>query len=230
MRITVGRLKTIIQEELNEYGKKLPKRSSLYKRDEDGPEESPKEELGDEAYAESAEQTDIVLGDLKKVLEKWEETEYESDESRWQEYAKDIQGMIDQRDGEEGPEEHTEEECEEVHPDQMHEEWEAGQEEKGEEPEEKKEESGEKSTGSKSKMPKLAKMTYESTDVEEAILEKLISTFGKVEQQEEALDPVGQEDDDVDNDGDSDASDEYLKNRRVAVSKAVKSKKKATGG
>ena len=39
---------------------------------------------------------------------------------------------------------------------------------------------------------------------------------------EEALDPVGKEDDDVDNDGDSDDSDAYLKKRRAAVSKAVK--------
>ena len=39
---------------------------------------------------------------------------------------------------------------------------------------------------------------------------------------EEALDPVGKEDDDVDNDGDEDASDAYLKKRRDAISKAVK--------
>ena len=37
----------------------------------------------------------------------------------------------------------------------------------------------------------------------------------------EALDPVGGEDGDVDNDGDSDESDEYLKNRRDTVTKAV---------
>lgn len=37
----------------------------------------------------------------------------------------------------------------------------------------------------------------------------------------EALDPVGKEDGDVD-DGDVDKSDEYLKNRRAAISKAVK--------
>ena len=36
------------------------------------------------------------------------------------------------------------------------------------------------------------------------------------------MDPVGQEDDDVDNDGDSDSSDKYLKNRRKVVSKAIK--------
>ena len=39
---------------------------------------------------------------------------------------------------------------------------------------------------------------------------------------DEALDPVGKEDDDVDNDGDEDESDAYLKKRRAAVTKAVK--------
>ena len=39
---------------------------------------------------------------------------------------------------------------------------------------------------------------------------------------DEALDPVGKEDDDVDNDGDTDDSDRYLKTRRAAVSKAIK--------
>ena len=39
---------------------------------------------------------------------------------------------------------------------------------------------------------------------------------------EEALDPVGKEDDDVDNDGDEDDSDAYLKKRRDAISKNMK--------
>ena len=39
---------------------------------------------------------------------------------------------------------------------------------------------------------------------------------------EEALDPVGKEDDDVDNDGDVDDSDKYLKKRRDAISKNIK--------
>ena len=39
---------------------------------------------------------------------------------------------------------------------------------------------------------------------------------------EEALDPVGKEDDDIDNDGDVDSSDKYLHNRRKAITKAVK--------
>jgi len=41
------------------------------------------------------------------------------------------------------------------------------------------------------------------------------------------LDPVGKEDDDVDNDGDSDKSDEYLKKRRATVSAAIKAKKES---
>lgn len=40
----------------------------------------------------------------------------------------------------------------------------------------------------------------------------------------EALDPVGQEDSDIDNDGDSDKSDKYLLNRRKAIGKAIKKK------
>ena len=142
MKITVGRLKTIIQEELNEL--KLKRGESSYKRDEG--EESPKEELGPEAHAESAEQTDIILGDLKKVLEKWEEGEYESDESRWQEYAKDIQGMIDQLDGEEehdcdcDHEDHAPHDCDCEHSEKSHEEREGEEEEEEEEEGEEHEE------------------------------------------------------------------------------------------
>ena len=40
------------------------------------------------------------------------------------------------------------------------------------------------------------------------------------------MDPVGQEDGDVDNDGDKDSSDEYLKKRRKAIGKAIASQKK----
>ena len=42
----------------------------------------------------------------------------------------------------------------------------------------------------------------------------------------EKLDPVGQEDDDIDNDGDVDKTDDYLKNKRKAVSKAIEKQKK----
>ncbi len=40
----------------------------------------------------------------------------------------------------------------------------------------------------------------------------------------EALDPVGQEDADIDNDGDTDKSDKYLRNRRKAIGKAIDKK------
>ena len=41
----------------------------------------------------------------------------------------------------------------------------------------------------------------------------------------EALDPVGQEDSDIDNDGDSDKTDKYLHNRRKAIGKAIAKKR-----
>ena len=43
---------------------------------------------------------------------------------------------------------------------------------------------------------------------------------------QEKLDPVGKEDDDIDNDGDVDSSDKYLAKRRKAISKAIKKDKK----
>jgi len=43
--------------------------------------------------------------------------------------------------------------------------------------------------------------------------------------QKEALDPVGQEDGDVDNDGDKDSSDKYLMKRRKAIGRAIGKKK-----
>jgi|DEB0MinimDraft_10_1074344.scaffolds.fasta_scaffold08241_4 hypothetical protein len=42
----------------------------------------------------------------------------------------------------------------------------------------------------------------------------------------ESLDPVGQEDADIDNDGDTDKSDKYLRNRRKAIGKAMKKRLK----
>ena len=45
---------------------------------------------------------------------------------------------------------------------------------------------------------------------------------GKSKDEEKKLDPVGKADADIDNDGDVDSSDEYLKKRRAAISKAIK--------
>ena len=42
---------------------------------------------------------------------------------------------------------------------------------------------------------------------------------------DEAMDAVGKEDGDIDNDGDEDSSDEYLKKRRAAIGKAMKKQK-----
>ena len=44
---------------------------------------------------------------------------------------------------------------------------------------------------------------------------------------DEALDPVGKEDSDIDNDGDVDDSDEYLKKKRDAIGKAMKKESKS---
>jgi len=181
MKIAVGRLKQIIQEELNEYGIK----KKYYKRDED--EESPKEELGPEAHTESAEQTDIILGDLKKVLEKWEEGEYESDESRWQEYAKDIQGMIDQLDGEEehdcdcDHEDHAPHDCDCEHSEKSHEEREG--EEESPKPKKKSKPKEKKEKGEESSTPKKAgkggkSFPYESKQLEQMVFQKLITALG----------------------------------------------------
>ena len=51
------------------------------------------------------------------------------------------------------------------------------------------------------------------------------NNLGAYSRLKEKLDPVGQEDADIDNDGDVDKTDKYLANRRKAVSKAVKSQK-----
>jgi len=56
----------------------------------------------------------------------------------------------------------------------------------------------------------------------ESLYEDLGHKLGRYYEIAEALDPVGKEDDDIDNDGDSDKSDEYLANRRKAVSKSIK--------
>ena len=47
-----------------------------------------------------------------------------------------------------------------------------------------------------------------------------------LDEKKKKLDPVGKEDGDVDNDGDKDASDSYLMNRRRAVAKAMGKKTK----
>ena len=97
MKITKSRLAEIIKEALQEAEVEAPS----YKKTREAPKKSPKKDLGPSAHACEAEQTDVVVTGLKEILEKWEESEYESDEARWQEYAKDVQSFIDEYEGDE---------------------------------------------------------------------------------------------------------------------------------
>lgn len=47
------------------------------------------------------------------------------------------------------------------------------------------------------------------------------SAMSKKEEKKKKMDPVGQEDEDIDNDGDVDSSDKYLKNRRKKISESM---------
>jgi hypothetical protein len=69
----------------------------------------------------------------------------------------------------------------------------------------------------KSKFMKMVEAKKEEADKKKADAKK--------KKMDEAMDPVGKEDDDINNDGKKDKTDDYLKNRRNAVSKAVGSKK-----
>ena len=62
----------------------------------------------------------------------------------------------------------------------------------------------------------------EEIDLEEILSELELDEDDSEDTMEEALDKVGKEDDDINNDGKSDKTDEYLANRRKAVSKAMK--------
>ena len=62
----------------------------------------------------------------------------------------------------------------------------------------------------------------EEIDLEEILSELELDEDDSEDTMEEALDKVGEEDDDINNDGKSDKTDEYLANRRKAVSKAMK--------
>lgn len=67
-------------------------------------------------------------------------------------------------------------------------------------------------------------MSSPSTKLADAAKEAMKALNTKNVYVMEALDPVGKEDDDIDNDGDVDDSDKYLKNRRATIKKAIKKK------
>lgn len=64
-------------------------------------------------------------------------------------------------------------------------------------------------------------------DEQKAAKERLLAKARakRAKKMSEGLDPVGQEDADIDNDGDTDKTDKYLHNRRKAIGKAIKKKK-----
>ena len=66
------------------------------------------------------------------------------------------------------------------------------------------------------------KLGYKVADIGPGGKEYNVQTYGAYK---EALDLVGQEDADIDNDGDTDKSDKYLRNRRRVVGKAISKKK-----
>ena len=65
--------------------------------------------------------------------------------------------------------------------------------------------------------------TMDNGELPEALKKNMKKKKGEEEDtsdnKEKKMDPVGEEDSDVDNDGDSDSSDEYLKKRRAAIKK-----------
>ena len=73
----------------------------------------------------------------------------------------------------------------------------------------------------KKRLAEIIKEEYESL-LKESLAQDSIEMDEEDYEIEEKLDPVGEEDDDVDNDGDSDSSDKYLKKRRAAIGKAMK--------
>jgi len=66
-------------------------------------------------------------------------------------------------------------------------------------------------------------------DEQQAAKERLLAkTKAKRAKMKEALDPVGKEDGDINNDGKKDSSDSYLMKRRKAIAKAMKTRKEET--
>jgi hypothetical protein len=98
---------------------------------------------------------------------------------------------------------------------------------KGADPEMRKAASDERRVGDKRLSPSKGKGYADQQKQQIAYMDKVTkknkNVVGLVTK--EALDPVGKEDSDIDNDGDTDKSDKYLHNRRKAVGKAIAKKK-----
>ena len=145
---------------------------------------------------ESANEADQILEKLKDILREWEEAEYESDEERWQDYAEDIQSLVNDYEGEDEGDDEGEEPKKKndkdwggnkgdddrsamKRGDKKHSDYETTK--KGDKTAKgtsayshQKAPSGPKSGG-----PKLAKMTYEAKKLEEAVYKKLKTMLKK---------------------------------------------------
>ena len=82
MKITVGRLKTIINEELELFQEKH------LEPGDPGHDEDYEEKYGDMETHEE------ILSRLEDILKTWEEKEYDSDKDRWEEYYKDVEDLV----------------------------------------------------------------------------------------------------------------------------------------
>jgi len=98
---------------------------------------------------------------------------------------------------------------------------------KGADPEMRKAASAERRVGDKRLSPSTGKGYADQQKQQISYMDKITkknkNVVGLVTK--EALDPVGQEDADIDNDGDTDKSDKYLHKRRKAIGKAIAKKK-----
>ena len=103
---------------------------------------------------------------------------------------------------------------------------------KGADPEMRKAAAVERKEGDKRLAPSKGKGYADQQKQSIAYMDKLTkknkNVVGLVAK--EALDPVGQEDADIDNDGDTDKSDKYLHKRRKAIGKAIAKKKSVKEG
>jgi hypothetical protein len=79
--------------------------------------------------------------------------------------------------------------------------------------------------GSVVEFKKTAKEAHMLNQRLQGLYEDIGHVLNRYYEIDEAMDAVGKEDGDIDNDGDEDSSDEYLKKRRDAIGKAIKKQK-----
>ena len=80
-------------------------------------------------------------------------------------------------------------------------------------------------TGLSKQFGKIAGEAQQLKERMAVLYEDMGNILGRYFELGEAMDPVGKEDGDIDNDGDKDDSDEYLAKRRKAIAKAIAARK-----